>query len=292
MVVRRAAYLVIATLFFSGPSPARACFKWEAGLIYALPSNHQANGQGARAKWSTRLLLSPNNDPFTLVSLIAATGEQLPPNPDPQGFVPTGMFNPGGMVESGHERTRFNLPGGGTMEGQFYFSFHIKWVGGVMTAEEKWFPDSNGNPLPVVLNFTAQNFGAGSCEGTAVAPICSGQPTTTAWACIQNFNRCVSWPNHGAAGTRFFTLGIEASCGSSTASFVDKHYINTVQYRYNSSWVNMTSPLPFKGITVNTPTGPTTHGGNADFDLRMCTPTTANKVIGWLHDNQTNPSCN
>jgi hypothetical protein len=170
MVVRRAAYLVIATLFFSGPSPARACFKWEAGLIYALPSNHQANGQGARAKWSTRLLLSPNNDPFTLVSLIAATGEQLPPNPDPQGFVPTGMFNPGGMVESGHERTRFNLPGGGTMEGQFYFSFHIKWVGGVMTAEEKWFPDSNGNPLPVVLNFTAQNFGAGSCEGTAVAP--------------------------------------------------------------------------------------------------------------------------
>lgn len=175
---------------------------------------------------------------------------------DPQGFVPANTFCPGGLVEVGHGRTRFTLPGGGNAQGQFYFALHVKWVSGVITIEEKWIPDYAGQPLPVVLDFNAQNFG-----------------------------RCVSFPNHGTAGTRFFTLGIEASRASSLASFVEKHYINTVQYRCNSSWVNVSTPLPFEGITVDTPTGPSTHGGNADLDLRMCTATTANKVIGWVHDN-------
>lgn len=161
-----------------------------------------------------------------------------------------------------------------------------------MIFEQKTFTDASGIPIPVTVPTASQNFGAGSCEGSAVAAVCLSQPTTTAWACVKNFTQCRTWPDHGPAGTRFFTLGLEATCGSSAASFIDKHYLNPIQYRYASNWVNVTTPLPFKGITVDTAAGPITHGGTSDFDLRMCLATSGNKVIGWLHDNQTNPSCN
>lgn len=105
--------------------------------------------------------------------------------------------------------------------------------------------------------------------------------------------KCERWVNHGAAGTQFVALALEASCGNDTTNaFIDKHYINSIQYRNNVNWVNLTSPLPFKGITVNTASGPTSPPGGPDFDIRLCNPNQANKVIGWLHDNQTNPSCN
>lgn len=281
------------------PFSVQGCHKWDAGRVYVVPEKdfNGSNGNHAvRTHWAPRPGYAPDHvseSGYSLTALIVSLNNTTPPSQDPTGMPPYNMYkagpNQGGgsFVEVGAADIGFSTPSGWVRGNALYFTVRATPSGMLF---QNYFPDSNNQPAGFSGTATKE-FMAGSCAflpGTW----CAGKPATTAFACIDEpiAGRCRTFDNMGTSEVRFFSVGVESTCGSNVSAVVQKQKMTNTQVRWGNNWLNLTSAnfggitAPFRVMREGKADKPVNPGPSTLMDAQVCT---LDSTMGWIRDTQT-----